>query len=104
MRARLAGVTDPLERLRVLVVAHLEALHGDSRPLVTVGLIQFITPVLQLAVGVLVLGDHVSGALWVGFGIVWLALVLLTVDSLRQARANHRDLRASEPEAPEPCP
>ena len=73
-------------------------------PLVTVGLIQFITPVLQLAVGVLVLGDHVSGALWVGFGIVWLALVLLTVDSLRQARANHRDMRASEPEAPEPCP
>jgi AcrR family transcriptional regulator len=41
VRARLQGVTDPLERLRVLVVAHLEALHGDSRPFVTVALREF---------------------------------------------------------------
>ena len=33
-------------------------------PLVTVGLIQFVTPVLQLLVGVLVLGEHVSARLW----------------------------------------
>lgn len=52
-------------------------------PLVTIGLIQFITPVLQLVVGVTVLGEHVSGRLWVGFGIVWVALLLLTVDSIR---------------------
>ena len=44
-------------------------------PLVTVGLIQFITPVLQLVVGVVLLHEHVSGALWVGFGIVWVALM-----------------------------
>jgi chloramphenicol-sensitive protein RarD len=59
-------------------------------PLVTVGLIQFVTPVLQLVVGVTVLGEHVSARLWVGFGIVWVALVMLTVDSLRTARANRR--------------
>ncbi|MGZ5400361.1 MAG: EamA family transporter [Nocardioides sp.] len=34
-------------------------------PLVTVGLIQFVTPVLQLLVGVLVLGERVSGRQWV---------------------------------------
>ena len=56
-------------------------------PLVTVGLIQFVTPVLQLVCGVLLLGEHVSPELWVGFGIVWIALVLLTVDSLRAWRA-----------------
>lgn len=75
-------------------------------PLVTVGLIQFITPVLQLAVGVLLLGEHVSGALWVGFGIVWVALVLLSVDSLRHARRSRRpavpDL--DDPDATDPCP
>jgi len=71
-------------------------------PLVTIGLIQFLTPMLQLLIGVLVLGEHVSGALWVGFGIVWVALVLLTVDSLRQVHSNRRSrLAALEPD---PCP
>lgn len=55
-------------------------------PLVTIGLIQFITPVMQLLVGVLVLGEHMSAARWVGFGIVWVALVVLTVDSLLTLR------------------
>jgi len=85
-------------------------------PLVTVGLIQFVTPVLQLVVGVVVLGEHVSARLWVGFGIVWVALVLLSVDSLRAAGAARTDRRsvvadeaegaaeAERPVAPEPCP
>ncbi|MFQ6172341.1 EamA family transporter RarD [Oryzobacter sp. R7] len=74
-------------------------------PLVTVGLIQFITPVLQLVVGVVVLGEHVSAALWVGFGIVWVALVLLTVDSVRHARRRRPAVAdLDDPEATEPCP
>ncbi len=73
-------------------------------PLVTVGLIQFITPVLQLIVGVTILGEHVSGRLWIGFGIVWVALVLLSVDSLRTARTNRRGARPTDPEVPDPCP
>jgi chloramphenicol-sensitive protein RarD len=69
-------------------------------PLVTVGLIQFVTPVLQLLVGVLLLGEHVSGRLWVGFGIVWVALAVLTADSLLAAR-RARSRRAVRPaEAP----
>ncbi len=51
-------------------------------PLVTIGLLQFLTPVMQLLCGVLLLGEHMSTAEWVGFGIVWLALAMLTVDSL----------------------
>lgn len=71
-------------------------------PLVTIGLIQFLTPMLQLLLGVVVLDEDVSGALWIGFGIVWVALVLLSVDSLRQGRSNRRArLAALEPD---PCP
>jgi len=80
-------------------------------PLVTVGLIQFVTPVLQLLVGVLVLGEHVSARLWVGFGIVWVALVLLSIDSLHTANSSRLQRRRVEgtdgsagTEAPEPCP
>lgn len=52
-------------------------------PLVTIGLLQFITPVLQLLCGVLLLDEHMSGTRWVGFGIVWIALAVLSFDSLR---------------------
>ncbi|MFV0462625.1 MAG: EamA family transporter RarD [Nostocoides sp.] len=55
-------------------------------PLVTVGLIQFITPVLQLLASVFILKEHVTGGLWIGFGIVWVALVLLTLDAVRTSR------------------
>lgn len=57
-------------------------------PLVTIGLLQFLAPVLQLASG-LALGEHVSPARWAGFAIVWVALALLTVDSFRQRLPGH---------------
>ncbi|WP_026917426.1 EamA family transporter RarD [Gordonia shandongensis] len=56
-------------------------------PLVTVGLIQFITPILQLLCAVLLLGEHLPPQRWIGFGIVWVALLVLTADSLLAARA-----------------
>jgi chloramphenicol-sensitive protein RarD len=52
-------------------------------PLVTIGLLQFVTPVLQLLCGVLLLGEHMSVQRWTGFGIVWVALAVLSVDSVR---------------------
>ena len=39
------------------------------------------------------LGEHVSARLWVGFGIVWVALVLLSIDSLRTANAARTERR-----------
>jgi chloramphenicol-sensitive protein RarD len=59
-------------------------------PLVTIGLIQFITPVLQLLCAVLLLGEHMPAQRWVGFGIVWVALVVLSVDSLLSLHAARR--------------
>jgi chloramphenicol-sensitive protein RarD len=59
-------------------------------PLVTIGLLQFITPVLQLLCGVLLLGETMSTSRWVGFGIVWTALLVLTFDSIRSLRTRRR--------------
>ncbi|MFX4285793.1 EamA family transporter RarD [Janibacter sp. G349] len=69
-------------------------------PLVTIGLIQFITPVLQLVVSVTLLGEHLEPARWIGFAIVWVALACLTVDSLASARRRRRP--ADECESLEP--
>lgn len=65
-------------------------------PLVTVGLLQFITPILQLLCGVLLLGEDVPGPRWIGFGIVWAALVILTIDSVHSATRGRRLERAAE--------
>ncbi|WP_018156992.1 EamA family transporter RarD [Demetria terragena] len=65
-------------------------------PLSLVGLLQFATPILQLLCGVLLLHEVVPTSRWVGFGIVWVALVLLTIDSLRSA-ANTRRRRRIPP-------
>lgn len=55
-------------------------------PLATVGMLQYLAPVLQLAIGVLVAGEHMPPARWWGFALVWVALALLTVDGLRRSR------------------
>ncbi|MDO5504376.1 MAG: EamA family transporter RarD [Actinomycetia bacterium] len=55
-------------------------------PLVTIGLVQFITPVMQLIVAITFLDEHMSRQRWIGFGIVWVALLVLSIDMLRRRR------------------
>ena len=80
-----------------MTAAPLLLFAGAARrvPLVTIGLLQFITPVLQLMCGVLLLDEHMSTSRWTGFGIVWVALAVLTVDSLRHLPGRSRAPLAS---------
>jgi chloramphenicol-sensitive protein RarD len=55
-------------------------------PLSVVGMLQYLAPALQFLVGLLVFGEHMPTARWIGFFLVWAALVLLTADGIRQAR------------------
>ncbi len=59
---------------------------ANRLPLSTIGLLQFLTPILQLSCGVFVVHEAVPGTEWIGFAIVWLALALLSYDSLNQIR------------------
>ncbi len=52
-------------------------------PLSLLGMIQFITPTMQLLLGVLVIGQRVPPAYWVGLGLVWLGLALYVTTLLR---------------------
>ncbi|ROS31558.1 EamA family transporter RarD [Cellulomonas sp. PhB150] len=56
-------------------------------PLSVVGMLQYIAPVLQFLIGVLVLDERMEPARWWGFALVWVALVILSVDGLRHSRA-----------------
>jgi chloramphenicol-sensitive protein RarD len=59
-------------------------------PLSTVGLLQYVTPLMQLSIGVFVYDEPMPAARLAGFAIVWLALAVFTVDSLRQAHSTRR--------------
>jgi chloramphenicol-sensitive protein RarD len=52
-------------------------------PLSTMGLLQYLTPVMQFAIGVLILHEATSIALLCGFALVWIALIVLAVDGVR---------------------
>jgi chloramphenicol-sensitive protein RarD len=64
-------------------------------PLSAIGLIQFLTPTIQFAFGVWINHETMPPARWFGFGLVWVALVLLTIDSLGAAR---KPVPSGEPE------
>ncbi len=55
-------------------------------PLVTLGLLQYLAPVLQFALGVLWFHEDMPPGRWVGFGLVWVALVIFTVEMVRHRR------------------
>jgi chloramphenicol-sensitive protein RarD len=60
---------------------------GSRRvPLTAMGMLQFVAPILQFIIGVWLLGEEMSTARWVGFILVWIALAVLTIDSLVYAR------------------
>jgi chloramphenicol-sensitive protein RarD len=69
-------------------------------PLSTVGLLQYLTPLMQLAIGVFVYQEPMPPARLAGFVIVWVALAVFTVDSLRNARAGARRRTAEAAPAP----
>jgi chloramphenicol-sensitive protein RarD len=56
-------------------------------PLVGIGILQYVAPILQLACGLLIFHEPMPAARLAGFGLVWLALILFTADGLLAARA-----------------
>jgi chloramphenicol-sensitive protein RarD len=58
--------------------------------LTTLGLLQYVTPTMQFVLGVLVFQEPMPPMRWVGFGLVWVALVVFTVESLHHRRRSLR--------------
>ncbi|MFF5182922.1 EamA family transporter RarD [Streptomyces sp. NPDC000345] len=70
-------------------------------PLSTLGLLQYLAPVFQFLLGVVYFGEEMPPERWAGFGLVWLALVLLTADAWRTARRPRVAVEVARvPEAP----
>jgi chloramphenicol-sensitive protein RarD len=78
----------------------LFAASAQRLPLVTIGLLFYLNPGLQMAWGVLVGHEPMPLGRWVGFGLIWVALAVMTVQALRKKPeadfADDVDLPASE--------
>ena len=68
----------------------LFAAAAQRLPLITMGLLFYLNPGLQMAWGVLVGHEPMPLGRWVGFALIWVALVVLTIGSLRRQSPTHR--------------
>jgi len=59
---------------------------AQALPLSVLGLLQYLTPVIQFLLGVVWFGEPMPAYRWIGFAMVWSALVVFTADAMRQAR------------------
>lgn len=64
----------------------LFAAAAQRLPLVTMGLLFYVTPAMQLTWGIFVGHEPMPPARWLGFALIWLALLVFSVDALRRAR------------------
>ncbi|MGJ0390729.1 EamA family transporter RarD [Microbacterium sp. CGR1] len=61
--------------------------------LTVIGMIQFVTPVMQFVIGAAVLGEPMPLERWLGFVIVWIAIAVFIVDLLLAARRGRRSVQ-----------
>ncbi|MGY1437377.1 EamA family transporter RarD [Streptomyces reniochalinae] len=64
-------------------------------PLSTIGLLQYLAPAFMFVLGLTVFHEEMPPERWAGFGLVWVALCLLTWDALRNAHKGRAALRAA---------
>jgi len=55
-------------------------------PLATLGMLQYLTPSLQMVWGVWVLGEDMPASRWIGFVLIWIALAVYSTDVLLRSR------------------
>ncbi len=59
-------------------------------PLTTIGILQYIAPTIQFLIGVFIYDEPFTTGKLIGFSIVWIALIIFTVEGLMNGyRSNH---------------
>jgi chloramphenicol-sensitive protein RarD len=69
-------------------------------PLSLVGILQYIAPTLQFLIGVVIFGEAFTSTQFVGFGLVWAALILFTTENIwtrRQAAQRLNKIKLPTP-------
>lgn len=59
-------------------------------PMVTLGLLQYLAPIFQFALGVFLFHEAMPPGRWIGFALVWIALVVFTTEAINHRRRQLR--------------
>lgn len=70
----------------------LFAAAAQRLPMVTMGLLFYLTPIMQMSWGVLIGHEAMPPARWLGFALIWVALGVFSVDAVLRARSARRGL------------
>ncbi|MFD3509459.1 EamA family transporter RarD [Nocardia sp. NPDC058666] len=73
-----------------LIPLLLFAVAAQRVPLSTMGILQYLTPALQMAWGVAVMHEPMPASRWAGFALIWAGLAVFTTDALLRARRNRQ--------------
>jgi chloramphenicol-sensitive protein RarD len=68
-------------------------------PLTVMGFFQYLAPLMQFGFGVVILLEPMPLERWIGFALVWLALIVLTTEAVLHRRRAMRERRAMSTEA-----
>ncbi len=68
---------------------------AQKLPLTVLGPMQYSVPVINFCLGWLVYHEELTPTRVVGFGLVWVALVIVTIDSMSRSRPTVRALRST---------
>ncbi|CCW19748.1 Protein rarD [Sphingobium indicum BiD32] len=66
----------------------LFAMAAQRLPMATLGILQYLAPMLQFFCGVVLFGETLSHGQMISFGLIWIALILFATDGVRMARRN----------------
>lgn len=66
-------------------------------PMSTIGVLMYLNPTLQFLWGVFVVHEAMPATRWIGFVMVWLALIVFTVDLVRSSRAGRAPVEELAP-------
>ncbi|MCY9787423.1 EamA family transporter RarD [Nocardiopsis sp. EMB25] len=72
-------------------------------PLNVIGMLQYIAPSMIFLIGWLIQNEEMPPSRWLGFGFVWLAVLVFVYDQIRTARSARRKGRARDPEPTMPA-
>nr|WTA68137.1 EamA family transporter RarD [Micromonospora sp. NBC_00855] len=77
---------------------------ANRLPLSSLGMIQYLAPILQLGCGVLIFHEPMPPARLAGFALVWLALIVFTADAVRTSRRTRQSRQPTAVPTPLPTP
>ena len=64
-------------------------------PLSTIGLMQYITPTMQMTIAIFIAGEQLEPARWIGYVIIWVAVAVFAADIVLRHRRRRRERRVT---------